>query len=379
MPEPSANSEFAFLLACCAQIPDPERQRSLQQAFASPFDWEPIVARAEYHGVIPQVYRACVSVAITPPAALMAAYSINCKRTLWFAAELARVTKHLEEHGTETLAYKGPALAQVLYGSVCERQFHDLDLVVRPGDVRGATTALSDLGYYPAAELTARQERERFRCGYELAFDHAYGENLIELHWRLLPRFYAMDFSIEDLFHRAETIQIAGQNMRTIAPDDLMLALCAHAAKHMWLRLSLLCDIVQLSKLEALNWRLVHREAARLGLQRIVAVCFVLANRLLGAALPETIAADAKAKAIAEEVAALLASNFDFNFESPAYFREMLRLRERAPDRLRLLWRLLTTPSEGEWNAVRLPDALFPLYHVVRAGRLMNRFLPGNH
>jgi hypothetical protein len=53
----------------------------------------------------------------------------------------------------------------------------------------------------------------------------------------------------------------------------------------------------------------------------------------------------------------------------------MLRLRERRADRLRFLSRLAFTPGPGEWKAVRLPVAFFPLYRLVRVGRLAARLM----
>jgi hypothetical protein len=54
-----------------------------------------------------------------------------------------------------------------------------------------------------------------------------------------------------------------------------------------------------------------------------------------------------------------------------------MRLRERRADRVRFLARLAFTPGPGEWEAVRLPGALVPLYRVVRVVRLAGRFARG--
>jgi len=63
-----------------------------------------------------------------------------------------------------------------------------------------------------------------------------------------------------------------------------------------------------------------------------------------------------------------------YDFESTKYFRLILKLRERHSDQCRYLWRLVWTPGEGDLATVNLPEALFPLYRVVRAVRLMRRF-----
>lgn len=375
MRESAADPEFGFLLACCAQAPESEQRELVREGLAIPLDWDRVTEEAERHGVIPLVYRAVTTAGATVPEGLHMAYAANCKRALRFAAEVWRVTKHLQDRGVETLAYKGPALAETLYGSVGERQFHDLDFIVRKTDVAAARNALEELGYRSPLALTPRQTREYLHTGYECALDHANGRNLLELHWQMQSRFYAMDFSIEDFFLRAVAVRIAGQPVRTLCREDLMLVLCAHAAKHLWMRLSMLCDIAQLALSEGLNWLAIRRQANRLGLERVVAVSFLLAQRWVRCRLPEAVELDESAKSIAEEINAILTSGADFDMQSTRYFLLMLQLRERQSDRARFLWRLLTTPGPGEWRSVRFPDALFPLYRVVRVGRLINRLL----
>jgi hypothetical protein len=77
--------------------------------------------------------------------------------------------------------------------------------------------------------------------------------------------------------------------------------------------------------------------------------------------------------ALGAEFAERLARGATYDFESTEYFRLILKLRERRVDRFRYLWRLATTPGVGDVAAVRLPEALFPLYRVVRIGRLMRK------
>jgi len=105
----------------------------------------------------------------------------------------------------------------------------------------------------------------------------------------------------------------------------------------------------------------------------------LLANRLLGAAIPAAAQAafpeDSAALALADEIQSHIVAESSYNVESMAYFRLMMRLRERPADRRRFLQRLVFTPGPGEWQAVHLPGPLFPLYRLVRLSRLAARLV----
>jgi hypothetical protein len=102
-----------------------------------------------------------------------------------------------------------------------------------------------------------------------------------------------------------------------------------------------------------------------------------VAYKLLGAAVPAQldVERDAKAESVAQRIVQLIVAEEELDPESVAYFRLMMELRERWKDRASFCWRLLVTPGSGEWSAVRLPGALFPLYRVVRVGRLAGRLI----
>jgi hypothetical protein len=165
--------------------------------------------------------------------------------------------------------------------------------------------------------------------------------------------------------------------MRTLRAEDLLLVLCVHAAKHVWVQLSWLCDIAQLAKCRPLDWDAIQDDARRLGIERIVSLNLLLAHRLLGSALPPAIQQrlqhDPSTTVLADEILRVIERSVHYDTESIPYFRLMMRLRERWPDRARLFCRLAFTPSVSEWSAVRFPKPLRPLYRLVRLSRLAHR------
>jgi hypothetical protein len=121
----------------------------------------------------------------------------------------------------------------------------------------------------------------------------------------------------------------------------------------------------------------VGAQARALGIARILHVTLLLAKRLVEAEIPEAIfnelLSDRAAVAFADQMTGEIAAGRIHESENISYFRLMMRLRERRRDRLRFLTRLTFTPGPGEWAVVRLPRALFPLYRVIRMGRLVGR------
>jgi hypothetical protein len=313
-----------------------------------------------------------------PPAFLRALREENLKNTrqaLWLTRELFRILAQLRARNVDALPYKGPVLAELLYGNVAARQFSDIDILVRERDLPIAVAALHELGYEPGIELTPRQERAYLGSGYEYTFDSDHGRNLVEMQWRVLPKFYSVDLTTEGLFNRSHTAIISGQTIRTLSPEDLLIVLCLHAAKHAWVQLSWLSDIATLAQTQVLNWDSVRDTASRLGIARIVALTFCLCERLWKTKIPAVLEVEELCEPILREQLKLLAAGEELDVESMTYFRRMVQVRERRSDRMRFVWRLATTSSVGEWSSIHLPSPLFPLYGVVRAFRLAKRML----
>jgi hypothetical protein len=371
---PRSSPEFEVLLACCRNAAP--NSQELRRALSRDVDGERLVRLTEHHGVLPRVYALLCSgglLTVDVREALRQRYEANARRVLWLTQELLRVLERLESRGIEPLAYKGPVLAELLYGDVAQRQFSDLDVLVQRADVPRVTRVLQELGYERGIQLSERQERAYLASGYEYTFDRGEQRNLLEIQWQVLPRFYAVDFDMGGIFQRAVSLKLAGRSVRTLCPEDLLVVLCVHAAKHAWMRLSWLCDIAELARFQEIDWDTVRHQAGRLGVECIVATTFALTDLLLGGKLSLQLSGAAD-RTTWRDLIPSMAEGAEYDVESLSYFRLMLRLRERWRDRLRLLWRLAWTPGPGEWEAVRLPDGLFPLYRLVRVFRVAGRF-----
>lgn len=362
---------FDFLCACCQS---PTRESAL----ASGPDWAHVLSLASSHRLLPALYAALQGRNEVPAniqSALNARFLAHSRRVLRFSAMLSAILQEFAANRVEVILHKGLALAQRLYGDSSMREFGDLDLIVRAEDVPRAHAALRELGFHPRLELTKKQERAYLRTGYEYAFASSLGPNIVELQWQILPRFYAVEFQPEELFRRSCEIEFEGQRARMLCDEDLMLALCVHAAKHCWSQLGMVRDIATLAT-NPLDWCWIFAQAKRLGILRILTVSLVLGRNLMEIDVPPeafTGVGFSECESIAGIVEHAMRRNHEPDTESLDYYRFMMRLRENWQDRARFAARLVLTSGIGEWNAIRLPDILFPLYGGVRALRMLRR------
>jgi len=336
---------------------------------------------AEYHGTLPLLAHNLLAHGRgIPPEVerdLRASFAENVRRNLWFASELVRICRGFAARSIAAVPYKGPLLAESVYNDLALRRFSDLDFLVAPRDVQSAKQALADLEYQPSTALTQAAERMELKNGYELAFDGPAGKYLVELQWRILPPFYAIDLRSDGLIQRSTRVVVSGQVLPSLAPEDLLVVLCLHAAKHLWTRMIWLCDIAETIRSQKIDYQILWARAQTLGVVRMLAVGFSLAKNVLGADLPEEAAEeipkDRHVESLAREFAARLGRSAAYDFQSSFYFRRILDLRERRTDQVRYLWRLMSTPAASDVAAVRLPEKFSPLYRAVRVLRLIRK------
>lgn len=382
---PEVSTECSVVLAACSSLPPNQKQLRLRSVLSSPVRWDELFALAEGHGVQPLLYEALNAVRDALPAERMHELEqisqTNLHKALLMSRELIRIFHHLRSLDLEVMPYKGPALAEFLYGDIALRQTGDIDMFVRRKQFSRVQESLATIGYFPQERFSERELRAYLKSGYECMFDGPVGRNFLEVQWAIQPRFYAVDFDMDGLFDRGMQVDVAGQKMKTPSSADLFLILSVHAAKHAWERLIWICDLARLMSLPSMDWDWIAGQAASLGVRRIMVCSMLLANRLLGAAIPANAAKWGSERESDQDLVSRLqqqiVSDAAFNVESPSYFRLMLELRERPSDRMRFVTRLALTPGPGEWNAVRLPPQLFPLYRVVRLTRLLRRVVGG--
>jgi hypothetical protein len=377
----SGDKAWDLLLASsCADLQEGVvRTRSILDRDA---DWEEVLNLADHHGTSSLLFQnlSRLNDVVAPSilSRLRERHDSNIRKSLFLTRELLRIGDLLDRLGIEVIPYKGLVLSEIYYGDAALRKSGDIDLFVRRRDVTQIKEAVRELGYTTRVSISKDAEKSYLDSGYECTFDSPAGCNVLELQWALQPRFYAVDFDMAEMFTRAVNVTVAGRLMKIPSPEDLLLILSVHAAKHVWGRLIWLYDIAQILKRQKLDWDWVLSRARDLGIARILCVTLLLTERFIRTPIPppieRTILADQDAHTLADEIALAVIRGASYEDQQLHYFRLMMRLRERWLDQARFLTRLTFTPGPGEWEAVRLPKLLFPLYRVIRLARLAARY-----
>jgi Uncharacterised nucleotidyltransferase len=385
-----APSREALLLICCASsVATPERTARLRAMVDEGVDWQRVSHMASVQAVMPLVYRYLTSElegALPPDATsgLRRAFYGNSVRNLHLARELVRLTALLERGGVEPLALKGPALAMTAYGAVTMRQFNDLDLLVRKSEVGRAAELLRAAGYAPRAGYGLA---DLDRPGtYEIAMARAGALTDIDLHWRLIPPYFPLALDGEELWRRAVRIEIEGSPVRTLAPADHLLYLCAHGAKHGWQALGGICDLAELirassrasapslSQSSSIDWDELSARAERAAAYRALELGVLLAHELLDAAVPAGLLEAARRKpAVVRAARSFIGYVSDPSDDGPGFYQRWvvpLGVIAGPGARLRYLAARALLPSADDHEFLRLPLALYPLYYLLRPVRV---------
>ncbi|MDL1890717.1 nucleotidyltransferase family protein [Nitrospirales bacterium NOB] len=255
-------------------------------------EWDLIWRLARAHGVAPLVYRNLV--AICPAAVPATVHELfrrhiqaNALLNSLLAKELASVVEAMAAKGVRTIPFKGVTLAQFAYGDLALRECADLDLIVDQTSVSQARQVLWSQGY----QLTSRNGH------YDESSDEPYhffqkrnGIIAVDLQWTMAgPRFeFRLDRS--QLWARVRAVDLPTKSVPGLCPEELLLLLCVHGAKHGWEQLKWACDVAELvTRRQTLDWSRLLFLAKEWRCRRMVLLGLALAKSLFDIVLPRAV------------------------------------------------------------------------------------------
>jgi len=379
------STEAALVLCCATTAATPARTARASELASRVCSWDRVVDIAKRHAVLPLVHR---YLKLECPAAVPDE-ALAKLRTQWqliilynrhLTAELVRLMGLLEAALVPAVTFKGPALAAMAYGSIELRQFTDLDILVRQADLPQVAEILTAERY-----LSPHTRREGLATGYFQEYEDAFvgpdGLGLVDVHWNVTPRSFRFAPDEEALWRRAHRVDLEVGKVMAIAPEDLLLYICVHAAKHGWVTLGSICDVAETIRARpGIDLMGILDEAAALGSRRMFLTGIYLAHELVGAPIPAALVATARGDhavgALARRVAGRLFSGAAQGRTDFDPWAVPLRSIEGARARMRYIVRRTLAPTMGDYELLPLPQSLFPLYWVIRPFRMAVQYGP---
>jgi len=386
--ELQADPEVGVLLYCAKHRSEPQGGADLPSLLQKGVDWPRLWKVAESHGMLPLLHRVMSASPGAMPEASgtspQATGQSETVRSLYLTEELFRILDGLDARQIPAVPYKGPVLAMSAYGDVGLRGFRDLDILVPKQDMFRAKEVLLSQGYEPSSaeeEGPAGEHTAHFASAW--AFVRPADGIAVDLQWKA-TFFKGLSSPVErgDFWERLEHRSLAGRTVRVMPAETLLQVLCIHGCRHLWERLIWICDVAALIESEPdLDWERVMAEAESQGNRRVAFIGLLLANELLGTAVPTDVLDKAKTDKVACKLAGQARERLCFDAARPIRALEArtfhLQMLERFGDRVRYFQHFagsLVAPNDRDRAVIPLPQGLSFLYYAIRPVRLLLRY-----
>jgi hypothetical protein len=206
--------------------------------------------------------------------------------TVRVEAHAVRIAAALDDAVVRWRLTKGAAIAHLDYPhQLSARTFGDVDVIVHPADWATTLDVLGAIGYRrPAPELRPGFDR-RFGKGATLVDDR---ELEVDLHLRFAIGRFGVRSRMEELFDRADRVEVGGRRLPTLDGPDRLLHACHHLVLGGFSGLRAARDVAQLLLSSDVDWHRTVGTATRWSVAPVVARGFTRAwERLdLGVAHP---------------------------------------------------------------------------------------------
>jgi hypothetical protein len=304
---------------------------------------------------------------------------LNTGRNSFLALELTKIVDLFKAHNVSTIPYKGPVLAETVYGHLGLRSFVDLDIIVDEWDYHfKVTKLLISQGWTIIADY-----------GWERSFRNSAKNVQLDVHVEFTHQALPFNTDFRKLWRDSITATIAGKEIRVLDPVDELLMLCMQLAKDSGEARSppliKVCDIVeQVRRHPELDWERLTAKARRLGALKILFLGLRTADDLIGISLPENVRAQALATpqldVLVTHVRERVLGQGEIELSHPELLTESVwhwALRERISDRNPFIQKVRAAirPNVFDYTWIPLPRKLRHLYYMIRPVRVVARQL----
>ena len=224
-------------------------------------------------------------------------YAVANNRISSYMEELDRVSALLLNHEISLVALKNSGITRGLYPYYGACPMGDIDVLVRRSDFRKAHELLIANGYkmkFRSPLEAENLEMAERHGGAEYSVDLPSGEHLwFELQWRpVAGRWIRPDQEPDAYELMARSVEIEGSSVRMLSPEDNLLQVSLHTAKHSYVRapgFRLHTDVDRIVRSSDIDWQLFVERIQQLQVKTAVFFSLALAHDLLGTPIPQDV------------------------------------------------------------------------------------------
>lgn len=374
--------EEHLILYCSSNNINPKLKDKILLLCDSKLNWEYIVDFTTLHRLRPTLYYNLNS--ICPEKVpedilnkLRTFYQNNVRKNLLLTGDLVKVMGLLKNNEINTIAYKGPVLALQAYDNIGLREFGDIDLFIDKSNALNVKQIMIEHGYELYPSLNFKEDAYYLKFITEHSFINENG-TIFEIKWKFEGDFISFPINHNFISNKIYKQDINGFKLNTFTPESQIQVLCVHSAKHDWKKLSWICDIAEFIKRETIDWKEIIVSSKKLGIERMIMVNLILANDLFNLKIPEEIKNEINNDPTAQKIAHHIKKQIFIEQKKSINLFEKFFLdfkkRENIFYGIKDCFNSFTKPGYNDFNDFPLPEALFPLYHIIRPFLLLKRY-----
>lgn len=372
-------NEIKLLLLCSHKQITAAQEQEIRSIVDEGVDWQLLLKAGKKHRVFPMVYYNIKRMDSLPVdenflRRIQALCQRNLMNSVRMTAELAKINKLMTAHGIRTISLKGPLLGMAIYDDVALRNTGDLDILSDIKDLDKIEQLLIAAGFVSVeaqAISTPKRKARYIQIKHHLLFKSPEGIE-VEIHWRYSNQSSPDQF--DKLWDQRREVEVSGQKIAVLSPEDEFIYLAAHGGKHGWTRLRWLCDLAEIIKNGQPDWDEVIRKAKKLEVMELLVQAVILVNQLLDTEIPAAIKPIAARHKLGLKLAHMAIPLFleydsrptEIGHPQYRYYKKYTYARSKGLKRKLTFLLFQLNPQQADYETVNFKDRYFFMYYLLR-------------
>jgi len=308
----SSNRELMINLLCRVLSHKTSREDLIELlGELSDVEWNAFHQAVQQKGFSPLLYRLLKELgdAVVVPESIMTMMHESVltatTRNMLMLHEAGLILKALHSKKLEVIPLKGLFLVENVYKDISLRSFSDLDLLVHTDDLDSVIACMQGIGYHLETYYSTQDANKDIKHVPPMRKPDG---QLVEIHWSILEENEPFTITVDGFWARAVPARVAGVDVFSLSVEDLLLHLCVHLGYQHRLKIGLrgLYDIAEVLHhfMGEVDWQKVVEIAQEWGVERVIWLVLKLAEKLLGAEVPQDVYGRLMGEAVADKVLA---------------------------------------------------------------------------